>query len=341
MSEETTERLSRYLDGDLEPAEKAELELLLEDDPAVRLELEALRQVRQTVASMATQEMVPGELDVLLEPLRRTPVQKRLVRPAFQWLAAAATVVLGVSVAVEVVRRNPGPPTPVTVTGEGTRAVPTRIPGDYYRLQPLPERENEEGDELLGAVDHLLATPPPEPELSVAPAEPLVVMGPLETEDVAAPGKSKRDGADRSHDAPEPARQKENARGSSTKQSTTGSLRSPIDGSKSVAGEVTAKAEGYSPSPGRAGRSCMIIIGLAGRPEELPAEICARLTGGRHRVELVITEHRVSEIRGAEAAAALRGSEEHLSALLPPASAPTGEATSVVEAWVISGNGKG
>jgi hypothetical protein len=172
MDEATAELLSRHLDGDLAEAEEKMFQEQLAADPEMQAELASMEQLCKAVRVLAEQEEPPNELSALLEPLRRSSPPPIGVRPFYRWLAAAAALVLGVTVAVELARQNPGPQLPEPLT-KAPQPVPTET--GYFQLQPLPTKAD---NGLLGAGDHLLASPPPESELE--PPPPLEVMGPLE-----------------------------------------------------------------------------------------------------------------------------------------------------------------
>ncbi len=173
----TLELLSRYLDGDLRDEERTGLERRVIDDASLAEALTGLRRVRLEVAALADRMDPPASLDALLEPLRRgVPPAPARARPLVRWLAAAAAALLGVAVAVEVVRRKPSPGIPPPPRPPAT-ARPSE-PG-IFQLRPLPTSSIPPQEAPLGAADRLLARPLPEPEL--ADPEPLDIMGPLAT----------------------------------------------------------------------------------------------------------------------------------------------------------------
>ena len=171
MEESMTERISRYIDGDLGPDEIETLEARLESDPELRRELEGLTRVRTALRSFA-------ELDALVDPLLRGRPGGAASRPWVRWLATAAAVVLGVTVILEVERRSP--PQSVANWQEiaQEKAAETREP---FSLAPLPTSTVPEKDRPLGAVDHLVAETAPEiaPSTDADPA--IEVLGPLES----------------------------------------------------------------------------------------------------------------------------------------------------------------
>lgn len=180
MNEQQLERLSRFLDGDLSPEEEQELRAELETNPTLASELEEMQRLQHAVYTLAAREKPPAELDVLVEPLRRDRVMPRSVRPVYRWLAAAATVVVAVTVGIEIGRQGPvhDPSTlaPATTSAVGTGDDESSGRRGYFRLQPMP-RFKEEAEAPQGAAEKLLATPPAFPAPDEAPA--LEVAGPL------------------------------------------------------------------------------------------------------------------------------------------------------------------
>lgn len=179
MDERRNELLSRYLDGDLTAAELADVERAVESDPALRAELQAAQRLRRAVREISAGMEPPAELDLVMEPLRRgTPAPERPVRPVYRWLGAAAAVVLGVTVTLEMVRRNPSP-----TTVEPTRTVTAN--GDdreIFELAPLPSAVPDD-NRPIGATDRLLEEDPPAPAAPEPPA--LEVVGPLTTDEAS------------------------------------------------------------------------------------------------------------------------------------------------------------
>jgi hypothetical protein len=176
MDETISEILSRHLDGDLDGDEERELLARLEAEPNLADELAALRRIRHSVSALASSERVPPELDSLVDPLLRGEPEPFGLRSWARWLATAAAVILGVTVVIEVSRRNPGPSTEsmARLRKEGHPAEPT----ERFALAPLPTNSLPPEQRPLGASDRLLASPVPDVELH-DPA-PLEVLGPLE-----------------------------------------------------------------------------------------------------------------------------------------------------------------
>jgi len=176
MDETLQELVSRYVDGDLEDAEAARLEARAETDRELAAAIDAIFAIRGAVSSLAGTMEPPADLDKVMEPLRQSgPTPVRSVRPVYRWLGAAAAIILGVSVAMEVARRNPEPTTHRPVTSKTRQA---RGGDEIFELAPLPTANPDE-HRPLGAADHLLEERPPQPE-APEPA-PLEVVGPLPT----------------------------------------------------------------------------------------------------------------------------------------------------------------
>lgn len=173
MDETTTELLSRFLDGDLEVGDEARVEGLLASSEEARRELEGMRRVRRALRAVAEGDGPPDKLDRLLEPLRRTVPTRPAVRPAFGWLAAAASVLLAVGVAFQVARHDTAPP---AATGPPPRPAPQAAPAPEVAPPPTAARRRDPG-ELVGAADRFLATPVPQPAVPAPP--PVDAVGPL------------------------------------------------------------------------------------------------------------------------------------------------------------------
>lgn len=176
MNERMTERLSRLIDGELDSAESEELQAVLKSDRTLRRELDGLNRVRQSLRSLAERERPPAELDALVDPLLRGKPETALARPWARWMAAAAVVVLGVTVMLEVQHRQPD-----SALGnwqqralDGAVAEPTR----GFSLAPLPTSSVPD-ERPRGAADRLVAAPEPEVNPAPEPAAALEVMGPL------------------------------------------------------------------------------------------------------------------------------------------------------------------
>ncbi len=163
------EWLSRYLDGDLDEAATRELEDRLDHDPDLRHELDGLRAVRGLLRSTAD-ESAPAELDRLTDPLRMEPPQ-RPSPPVLRLLATAAVLVIGVGVMVQLARREVA--SPPTVATAPTPSAASPVPAAAPSTGPVHMADRE----LVGAVEHLMATPPSPPPLPEPEA--LQPVGPL------------------------------------------------------------------------------------------------------------------------------------------------------------------
>jgi len=180
MDERSSELTSRYLDGDLNDAERVDFERRLETDRELEMELETMQRLRRAVATVADGMEPPLSLDTVMEPLRRSaPLPARRVRPLYRWLGAAAAVVLGVTVALEVARRNPEP---TLAPSKPSRSV-LQDDREVFELAPLPTAVPD-AHQPLGATERLLEEEPAAPE-APAPAA-LEVVGPLPTNESSA-----------------------------------------------------------------------------------------------------------------------------------------------------------
>jgi len=187
MDDAIIEMLSRYIDGDLEPAEERDIVGRLQADPILRSTLESLRALRSSLAVLAQNDEVPADLDALVEPLRRGRPEAVVARPWVRWLATAAVAVLGLSVIIQVNQKSSQQP---------AREVPRSRPGppteptERFSLAPLPTSSVPPEDQLLGVSERLLASPIPEMEIEESP--PLRVLGPLEVPPAAKDDSGRR-----------------------------------------------------------------------------------------------------------------------------------------------------
>ncbi|MGD8441842.1 MAG: hypothetical protein PVG53_15020, partial [Holophagae bacterium] len=183
MDDHLIELASRYVDGDLDAEAAARLEQRAASDRELAETIASFRRLRASVASYADRLRPPAELDAVMEPLSRAAeAPRRHVRPAFRWLATAAVVVLGVTVGVEVARRNPEPAAPDR-SPHGRAPEPDR---GIFELAPLPSAVAT-GDRAVGATDRLLEERPTEPPVPEPP--PLEVIGPLSVEADRVPAR--------------------------------------------------------------------------------------------------------------------------------------------------------
>jgi len=170
MNDAVIERLSRHLDGDLEPGEARELERALVTDPGLRGELAALTRVRSALQALAESEHAPPGLDARIGPLRRRPESSR-PRRRLRWLAAAAAVVLGVTVGVTVSQRSPtvipaGEPVPATLQAGVDEGAPGSVgvapPSAADRLEgaPFPQALATAGEAARPLVAGTTPAPP-------------------------------------------------------------------------------------------------------------------------------------------------------------------------------------
>jgi len=103
MSDET---LMAWLDGELDPATRSDIEAALAADAALRERLERQRRLRERLTAHygpVAEEPVPARLTALLDPkiVDLAAARERRARPTWQSFAAiAATLVLGIAVGV-------------------------------------------------------------------------------------------------------------------------------------------------------------------------------------------------------------------------------------------------
>jgi len=182
MDDHTQELLSRLLDGDLDVREADTLQRRLASDRELAKELDAMQRLRHAVSEIAEGTEPPAELDRLMEPLRQAPPSEgprsRLVG---RWLAAAAALVMGSAVLVEVAgdRRD----APIHKLRRTTPSAANDEP-EVYQLQPLPTSAVPDDEIRLGVCERLAASPIPQPPLDEPP--PLEVVGPLSRDPMAA-----------------------------------------------------------------------------------------------------------------------------------------------------------
>lgn len=309
LDDHLNELLSRYLDGDLDADEVETLEARLRSEPALQRELKTLRQIQQSVAALADAETVPPELDSVVDPLLRGRPESIVARPWARWLATAAALVLGVTVILEVNRRNPGPAIEsfARATEESRQATPV----DRFALAPLPTSSVPPEKQPLGASDRLLASPIPEVELDDPP--PLEVLGPLAeqvgvspADDVAARKDSALVTVAPAEVAEEPApkRRQQEAAPPATKDEQ--------ERRRTDAGETRAGARGETlqswdaaPPMGR-GQLFVFIDGRSAWREFTPSATCKP---GRYSVRIVVAEGRVHEARPVGGAASASPSQ--------------------------------
>jgi len=176
MGDARVERLSRFIDGDLDPAEERDLRARLESEPALAAELASLIAVRRSLAALATRERAPVELDSLVEPLLRGRPEPIAIRPWARWLATAAIVVIGLTVIYEVNFGHRVPNLEDKLARRSSQPVPE--PTERFALAPFPTSSMPPEKQLIGVGERLLASPIPAVEPGPPPA--LEVLGPLE-----------------------------------------------------------------------------------------------------------------------------------------------------------------
>jgi hypothetical protein len=193
MDDPVIERLSRFLDDDLDPVDAGEVEQSVASDGELRRELESLVRVRSSLRALADREQPPQRLDALVEPLLVGRPDTAIGRPWARRLAAAAVVILGLAVVFEVQRRHEGP----AETNWQERAMKRAAaePTERFTLAPLPTAPAPDEQRPVGAADRLLSAPDPEIEPVLEPAPALEVLGPLDQGDAFATKSGERGGS--------------------------------------------------------------------------------------------------------------------------------------------------
>jgi hypothetical protein len=176
--EHTAELLSRYVDDDLDPHQRLEVERRLKSDLELARELQTLIELRRVIAELAETMNPPSRLEAMLEPIRRAvPPRVHRLHPAVRWLATAAAAVTATIIAVEVTRQLPSQPDRRSTRPSPRATEPAGHDRRIFQLKPLPTSTVPDDQVPLGAVDRLVASPLPDPELPRP--EPLAIIGPL------------------------------------------------------------------------------------------------------------------------------------------------------------------
>jgi hypothetical protein len=324
IDEKASELISRALDGDLDDAERADLERRLADQPELEAALADSARIKQAVAAIAGAMQPPAELDAVIEPLRRgTPPTQPAVRSALRWLGAAAAVVLGVTVTLEVARRNPTPAVDRPAAPRPERHDDREI----FELAPLPSAVPAE-NRPVGATDQLLDEDLDQPEVPEPAA--LEVLGPLASDEAIGEQRQRGAAADRAPEAPtgppEPSNAVEDAaraagEGTKTgKDSQSASRRQPfgsgpVEQATGPSAAPLAKAERATPGAATVSGAAHDEAGRldAGGPSEAallvagaevwrgPAPGCAV---GRHTITVEVVDGAVIGVDTGGAAAA-------------------------------------
>lgn len=163
MEEREFENLSRYVDGDLRASERDALEDEINRRPDLQSALDDLLRVKAQVRQLARVDEPPQALDALVRPLRWSGRPQLRQSPLIPVAAAAAVVVLSVVLGLEIGRHG----------GLPEAEHPARKP-TVFALKSLPEADESS---LVGALEHLMAMPYPEPDM--LEPEAMMVVGPL------------------------------------------------------------------------------------------------------------------------------------------------------------------
>jgi hypothetical protein len=308
MDEAVAELLSRHLDGDLEEAEARALKARLDAEPALQAELEALARLRAAVAALAASEDAPRELDVALAARRRTaPRGPVRLRPAYRWLAAAATLLLGITVTYQVAEhsRSLAPPArqqnalaPEVSVAEETRSSPPHaITGPAAKKEQLGDANRVEPSRAAP----LQAPPAPraversgraagEQQISAAP---MPIMPQSTTALAGGKGWRERDSA-------EPATEGEPALPAAAPAPMAGqALRSAV-AARSTEDQLhrtrAKQAPGHDQAP--ATGATLLLETPAGKVRvQLPPRVA--VANGPYRVAVTVKRHAVSAARAA------------------------------------------
>lgn len=158
------ELLSRLVDDDTTASESAQATALIEDDIEAAGTVNAFRDQRRTLRSLAEADTPPAILDDLVVEMRREgrPASRGVLVPL---LAAAALLVIGFAAMLEVKRHH---------LDDETLSTAIVTPAPIFALSALPEATETSA---LGPLEQLLSEPYPPP--SMLEAAPLIVLGPL------------------------------------------------------------------------------------------------------------------------------------------------------------------
>ena len=109
-TQDLDEKLVLYLDGNLQGAEKAGIEHLLETDPSVRARLESLQQARAAVQYYGAQQQVASLHAEMMQELRAGENRMRSPRKLFRYsmaVAASLLLILGTYLGYQFFRLSP------------------------------------------------------------------------------------------------------------------------------------------------------------------------------------------------------------------------------------------
>ena len=312
MDEAWVEILSRHLDGDLDSDEELKLAARLKAEPSLAAELEGMRRIRRSVASLAASERVPPELDSLVDPLFRGKPDPVALRPWTRWLATAAAVILGAAVIIEVNHSNSGPN--LESMAKLRRQNPPAEPTERFTLAPLPTSSLPPREQPPGASDRLLANPAPMVELN-GPT-PLEVLGPLEEGEVQGFKDEDAAGVGRDHALTKSviAAEKKDAskgndvrpaRAAATGETEPGPQREDTEDDQDTGGGSVLQSWDPARQMGRA-QLFVFIDGESAWREFTPSAMCK---AGRYSVRIVVTGGAVRQARPVGGAASASPSQ--------------------------------
>jgi putative zinc finger protein len=260
VSTHERERLSAYLDDELDPAERAGVEAHLTACPECTAFLAELAAVDEAAAALPAEappgyfETFPARVRSRLQPRRARPRPREAplsVRrfPAWTWAAAAALLL---AVITPLTVRRALPPAPA-------RALEPRPSGSEGMPAVIPEPPRKDLGAQAGAAEPK-ATPGPSAALPARPSGPAADrradrLRPLPPLATAAAPRQKRDEAAEGRFAPQPGAQPPDELGPSRQQAPaeTGSERAV--GGGAVVSRDAANGETVENAPGRSGIS--------------------------------------------------------------------------------------
>jgi hypothetical protein len=312
MDEAWGEILSRHLDGDLDSDEELKLAARLKAEPSLAAELESMRRIRRSVASLAESERVPPELDSLVDPLFRGKPDPVVLRPWTRWLATAAAVILGAAVIIEVNHSSSGPNLK-SMAKLRRQSLPAN-PTEPFTLAPLPTSSLPPGEQSLGVSDRLPANPAPEVELD-GPT-PLEVLGPLEEGKVQTFGGEDASGVRRDRALAKSAivaEEKDASKGEDVRpagaaaagEAVPGPRREDTRDPQDTGGGAVLQSWEAAPQTGWA-QLFVFIDGESAWREFTPSAMCK---AGRYSVRIVVTGGAVREARPVGGAASASPSQ--------------------------------
>jgi len=293
MEERRLERLSRFVDGDLDPAEERELRSRLETDPVLAAELASLQTLRRSVADLAALDRPPADLDTLVEPLLRGRPERAPLRPWARWLAVAAVAIAGLTV---IIRLNVGDRASGTAERVADRSFEAVVePAEELAPAPMSTTTVPANEELADSADRL--PPGPMPEVEIAQPTAPDVRGRLEE------GSGRRKAAadiDAGGRVASQGELEDSTRREGRASAAVGDSAPPVALSKSGPPPASASPEERPENmgwrePANVGKGQLFVF--AGNNTAWRSfETDAYCTPGRYSIRIRITDHEVAEV---------------------------------------------